>query len=332
MRSNRWKLYPTTSTWGPELERAKLAQLLDRAMARLTPETRALLVGRYIEQAAHAELTARLGLSAGQNVARLIGPSISGVLMLAVSLPGVVALDAASFFLSGALLALLATPLREPQPAEEAEEATSKPGRASAWREWRDGLRVVTSERWVVALFLVAAISLLGDGIFTALLAPFIGGVLGASALVFGWVLTVRGAGGLAGGLAFGATSGRMKLARLIGPCTLLIGSIQVVMALLPSIPLTLVTMGLGGVAAIFSFVGISTLRRRRRHRADGRRGGRVEHARRDRRHARATRRGRPESARRCYRAPGQPDRRQSGTGRARRRPPRGGATTAVEA
>src|SRR4029077_8380276 len=43
-------------------------------------------------------------LSAGENVARLIGPPVAGLLMLALSLPGVVAVDAATFFISGALL------------------------------------------------------------------------------------------------------------------------------------------------------------------------------------------------------------------------------------
>ena len=46
-----------------ELERAELAELLDRALALLPPETREVLIRRYVEELPHAEIGARLGLS-----------------------------------------------------------------------------------------------------------------------------------------------------------------------------------------------------------------------------------------------------------------------------
>ena len=46
-----------------ELERAELLQLLDRALALLPPETREVLVHRYVRDSPHAEIGARLGLS-----------------------------------------------------------------------------------------------------------------------------------------------------------------------------------------------------------------------------------------------------------------------------
>lgn len=46
-----------------ELERAELAQLLDRAMSRLPAQTRTILQGHFVEEAAHAEIALRLGLS-----------------------------------------------------------------------------------------------------------------------------------------------------------------------------------------------------------------------------------------------------------------------------
>jgi RNA polymerase sigma-70 factor (ECF subfamily) len=54
-----------------DLERQELATLLDQAMAVLSPETRALLVGRYIEQCPHAEMAQRLGVSEGAVKLRL---------------------------------------------------------------------------------------------------------------------------------------------------------------------------------------------------------------------------------------------------------------------
>ena len=46
-----------------ELERAELLELLDRALALLPPETREALVQRYVDDAPHSEIAARLGVS-----------------------------------------------------------------------------------------------------------------------------------------------------------------------------------------------------------------------------------------------------------------------------
>lgn len=45
------------------LEREELVELLDRALALLPPQTRDVLVARYVHESPHAELAARLGLS-----------------------------------------------------------------------------------------------------------------------------------------------------------------------------------------------------------------------------------------------------------------------------
>ena len=46
-----------------ELERSELIELLDRALALLPSETRAVLIQRYVEDSPYAEIAARLGLS-----------------------------------------------------------------------------------------------------------------------------------------------------------------------------------------------------------------------------------------------------------------------------
>jgi predicted MFS family arabinose efflux permease len=95
---------------------------------------------------------------------------------------------------------------------------------------------------------------------FTAVLAPFVAGVLGGSALVFGWILTARGLGGLIGGVTLGAAGARLHSPRLIGPCSILLGGALLAMAVFRSIPLTMAVMALGGITAIGVFVTISTL------------------------------------------------------------------------
>ncbi len=54
-----------------ELERHELAELLDRALAVLPPETRTVLVQKYVEESPHAEIAARLGMSVGAVAMRL---------------------------------------------------------------------------------------------------------------------------------------------------------------------------------------------------------------------------------------------------------------------
>lgn len=54
-----------------ELERDELAVLLDRAMAQLPPESRSVLICRYIEDLPRAEVAARLGMTEGAVAMRL---------------------------------------------------------------------------------------------------------------------------------------------------------------------------------------------------------------------------------------------------------------------
>ena len=54
-----------------ELERGELAHLLDQAMALLPPETRTILIERYINELPQAEVAARLGLSENLVAVRL---------------------------------------------------------------------------------------------------------------------------------------------------------------------------------------------------------------------------------------------------------------------
>ena len=54
-----------------ELERRELAQLLDRAMGLLSPDTRAILAQRYLEDRPQAQVALQLGLSEGAVEARL---------------------------------------------------------------------------------------------------------------------------------------------------------------------------------------------------------------------------------------------------------------------
>lgn len=54
-----------------EIERSELADLLDRALALLQPQTRAVLIERYVEQSSLAEVALQLGMSEGAVAMRI---------------------------------------------------------------------------------------------------------------------------------------------------------------------------------------------------------------------------------------------------------------------
>lgn len=81
-----------------ELERDELATLLDRALALLPPETRAVLVARCVEETPQAEVAARLGLSESALGVRLHRGKLALRRMLATDLRE----EAAAYGLAGA--------------------------------------------------------------------------------------------------------------------------------------------------------------------------------------------------------------------------------------
>jgi predicted MFS family arabinose efflux permease len=174
------------------------------------------------------------------NLARLAGPALGGALLGLVGLPGVVLLDAASYLLSAALIALIAAPRREPEANTEQAGSACASASGAFWREWVEGLRMVWHGRTVRSLLIVLGIAQLADSILSALLVVFVQGVVGAGAPEFGAVLTARGIGGLLGGvivarLGRGISPARMLSASLASVGVLLMGSVY-----FPSVPLLL--------------------------------------------------------------------------------------------
>ena len=86
------------------------------------------------------------------NLARITGPALRG-LMVAFGGPGGVALlNGATFLLSALLIAMIRAP-RVARKCVEESSAALRGGLLSVWREWADGLKLVVRERRVTALF-----------------------------------------------------------------------------------------------------------------------------------------------------------------------------------
>lgn len=196
------------------------------------------------------------------NLARLVGPALGGVVAGLLGLSGVILLDTASFVIAGALIALITV---TSQPAKDAPAAEVPTGLwLSVWREWVDGLRLIWRERVVATLMGITAITAVGEGIMGVLFIVFVNRVLHGGALEIGWLMSAQAVGGLLGGLVIGWVGRRVPPIPLMGVCGLLFGGIDLLIfnvpVLFPSLPLVIalfVLVGLPGVGFSTSLMAL---------------------------------------------------------------------------
>jgi len=234
--SSAWVAYLTT------FAAATLAQFFVPAEHALLPR----LVGEeHVQEAnALAALT--------DNLARIVGPAVGGVVLGAFGLASAALLDSASFLLSAALIAGVAVPVPPRMPSGPLERAAGDGGPVAAlWRDWVAGLRLVRGSRTLTAVFVVAGTALLADSIFTALLVPFVKTVAGGNAQALGTLFAVRGVAGLLGGVVIGWIGTRVALGRVLGYSLVILGSVFMIEVHIPYLPLIFTLTLLNGPAII---------------------------------------------------------------------------------
>lgn len=176
-----------------------------------TPAQNALLPALVGEEQL---VTANSLNSLSSNLARLVGPGIGGAVAGFFGLNGIVAADALSFLVACALFLLISAPANVgATPA--APEAGSPV--VQVLREWKDGLRVIRSERTLSILLGMFAISALGEGVFGVLYPIFVYRVLHGGALQIGELMSAQAVGGLLGGLLVGWAGKRVMSRWVIG-------------------------------------------------------------------------------------------------------------------
>ena len=249
-----------------DLPRVYAVALLLSAIAQFFGPAKGALLPRLVDEGRLAEANALNAL--GDNLPRLAGPALGGLLFGLVGFPAVVLLDSASFLLSAALITGIRVPPRAgaaPPPATSAEVPTgvttpAGAGGVAALRAWRDGLRLVGQDRTLRTLLTVDGLAFGGQGVLDVLLVPFVERSLHGDAQLFGWLLTVQAIGGVVGGLAIGWASGRLTTVRLFGISLVLVGAIIAVVANVPLLPVILPLVALAGVPAVGWIVGGQTL------------------------------------------------------------------------
>jgi predicted MFS family arabinose efflux permease len=197
--------------------------------------------------------------SLNDNLARIIGPAIGGVLLATWGLGSVVIADAISYLLAAVLIALIVAPpfVKAVTESEAVESVRAK--FTGVWSEWIAGLRLVVSDRALTNVFIVLGVALFADAILSALLVVFIQDDAGLNATQFGWMLTARGVGGLIGGLLVAQIGSKVSNRQLAGWGLVFSGLIMLVMLFNPTVTVLVVGMGLVGVPAIAWIVGAQT-------------------------------------------------------------------------
>lgn len=145
----------------------------------------------------------------GRAVAEILSPSLAGVLVRSIGLQGVILIDFATFI--AAVLTLL--PVRFPAPSRHA--AAGHHGR-SFWSEMTFGWKVISARPGLMGLLSFSTAVNFLWGMVGALIVPMILGFAQSDAL--GFIISIAGAGLLAGSLAMSLWGGpRRRINGVLG-------------------------------------------------------------------------------------------------------------------
>jgi MFS family permease len=235
------------------------------------------VLGQFLRPAAGALLPRLVGdeelpransLNAlGQDVSRLLGPPLGGLIVGLASLGAVAVVDAVTFLVAALLTSLTTASAGVPTPS-----ATSTPaGPRSAggpwltvWHEWLDGLRLVRRVRVLSVIFVCMAIASVGEGVMGTLFAPFTVSVLGGDSLSYGWLISAQGIGGILGSLILTWRANLASPSRLAAIGAIGLGVIDLLTfnyhVIIPGVTPGLVLMALAGFPVAALITGVTTL------------------------------------------------------------------------
>jgi len=237
--------------------------LLQSAIGQFFWPARGALVPRVVGEE-HLQAANALG-SLADNLPRLVGPAVGGLLLGLVGLPGVVVADSASFVLSAGLVALIPAPPFPGGTGGQRDALTSPHVTARArwtafWREWMEGVRIMRGDRTLTALFVAQGVAMAGQGIFEVLRVPFIRDVLHGDAGVFGLLVSIEGVGGLLGGALVGAVGRVIAPGRLLALGVATVAILMLIGVNIPVLPLAVALFAIAGLPMVTWLVSSQTV------------------------------------------------------------------------
>jgi MFS family permease len=194
-------------------------------------------------------------LAASASAAQVAGPGLAGLLVQALTAPIAIAVDAVSFVLSALFLGLMRVPEDEP-----AAGASARGERPNAWREAREGLRVLLADPVLRAGAGSGGAFNFFTQVFWAAYLIYATRDLGASPAVIGVAFAAGGVGGLLGALLAARTASRFGLGSTLVGASLAYGiGFWPVAAATPSWPALVVAATLAA-AHFLRAVSLATL------------------------------------------------------------------------
>ncbi len=191
--------------------------------------------------------------SLNDNLSRLVGPALGGLVAAWFGLDGVVAADAASFLVAAGMIAAIAAstrPEREPAPHTVTVTGTW----AAVGHEWLAGLRVIRDNPVLRVVLGVFAIASLGEGVMQTAFWIYVDEALHGGTREVGWLMSAQAVGGLAGAVVIGSWGKTRPPVFLLGWGSVGVGLTDLVVfnypAFVPGIWLGLVLMAVDGVPA----------------------------------------------------------------------------------
>jgi Na+/melibiose symporter-like transporter len=205
-------------------------------------------------------VTANALNSLNNNLARLIGPAVGGVVFALFGFHMSVLLDVASFVIGAVLIAMISAPrsVTKATPAEgEEAHAQQTP---NIFREWIAGLKLIIQNSMLARILFLATMIWLADGAITVLFAVYVTDALHGGSMELGWLMTAQAIGGLIGSAFIGRVSKKVQAWQLVAWGLLVFGVIDVLIFAIPILPLNLALLVLIGAPLVGLDVGALTL------------------------------------------------------------------------
>jgi MFS family permease len=190
-------------------------------------------------------------LSTGENLTEILGWAFAGVLLALVSTAAAFQLDAATFAVSAAALALM----RYRAPARAAAERTAR----TFLEELRAGLRFLRRDRGVRANTVMVVVCVAGLGAAYPLTFLFAVRVLEGGTRAFGALEAAVGAGYLVGSLALVALAARVRKGRIMVAGLAAMGACLALVATTDSVWTAAVPLAVFGVANAAVLIAVDT-------------------------------------------------------------------------
>ncbi len=198
--------------------------------------------------------------SLNNNLARLLGPAIGGVVFATLGFQVSVLIDVVTFFVAALMIAAISAPASltraEPHPSTGEAMSAGKKMRT----EWLEGLRIIRNSRVLSGLFILLGINNVIDGLVTVLLAVYVVQALGGGSPELGWLLTAQAAGGLLGSVFVVRISRRFPSWKIIGMGLILLGLFDFLIFGIPVLLLNIALLVLVGLPVMALDVTAITL------------------------------------------------------------------------